>query len=272
MTLDETGKVIDRKAIAVRYFTERVGDAGMEMVPIQGGTYLRGSPEGEVGGYDDEKPQFRVTVPDFWMGRYAVTQAQWRAVAQLPKVDRDLNADPSYFKGDRRPVERVSWDDAQEFCARLSQAMGATYRLPSEAEWEYVCRAGTTTPFALGATLTTDFANFDGDNSPYANAPKGEDRNETIVVGNFPPNAWGLYDMHGNVWEWCEDAWKNNYNGVPVDGSPYIDNSTEYRLLRGGSWYSNPRYCCSAVRHYISRDIRLGNLGFRVACDAPSAL
>ena len=139
--------------------------------------------------------------PDFWMGRYAVTQAQWRAVAQLPKVDRDLNADPSYFKGDRRPVERVSWDDAQEFCARLSQAMGATYRLPSEAEWEYVCRAGTTTPFALGATLTTDFANFDGDNSPYANAPKGEDRNETIVVGNFPPNAWGLYDMHGNVWE-----------------------------------------------------------------------
>jgi hypothetical protein len=128
VTVDASGRIVKREVIRVPYFTEMAGNVGLDMVAISGGRYLRGSPNSEAGRYDEESPQFEVSVPDFFMGRYAVTQAQWKAVAQLPKVDRDLEADPSRFKGDRRPVEQVSWDDAQEFCARLSQAVSFTER------------------------------------------------------------------------------------------------------------------------------------------------
>jgi len=181
-------------------FVETVRDLNLEMVAIPAGKFLMGSPEDEEERDKDESPQHEVSVPGFYMGKFAVTQAQWRVVAQLPQINRSLNADPSRFKGDNRPVERVSWDEAQEFCARLSQATGKAYRLPSEAQWEYACRAGSTTPFAFGATLNTDIANYDG-NYTYGNSKKGVWREQTVDVGSFPPNAWGLYEMHGNVWE-----------------------------------------------------------------------
>jgi formylglycine-generating enzyme required for sulfatase activity len=157
----------------------------------------------------------------------------------------------------------VSWDDAQEFCARLAKATGKAYRLPSEAVWEYAARAGTTTPFAYGATLSTEIANYDG-NYTYGNGQKGEYREQTVDVGSFPPNAWGLYEMHGNVYEWNEDSWHENYNGVPTDGTAWIDNSTEYKLLRGASWLSNPKYCRSADRLNYGRGLQFGSIGFRL--------
>ena len=198
------------------------------------------------------------------MGKFPVTQSQWKAIADFPKVNIDLNPDPSTFKGANRPVETVSWDDAIEFCARLSKKTEKTYRLPSEAEWEYACRAGTTTPFYFGETITTDLANYNG-NYTYGSAPKGEYRQQTTDVGKFPANPFGLFDMHGTIWEWCQDEWHKNYNGAPKDGSAWlVDNDNQTRLLRGGSWSNDPRLCRSAYRNYDARDSRYSFVGFRV--------
>ena len=263
--VDQYGKIVKRHIIEPEYFTERVNGIGIEMVAIPGGRFWMGSPDGEADRYryDSESPQHEVSVPDFFLGKFTVTQAQWRAVAQLPQINQSLNADPSNFKGDNRPVEVVSWDEAQEFCARLSQATGKAYRLPSEAQWEYACRAGSTTPFAFGATLNTDIANYDG-NDTYGNGKKGVWREQTVDVGSFPPNAWGLYEMHGNVWEWCEDSWYDNYNGAPTDGTAWIDNGEQNRLLRGGSWGSFSEYCRSANRVNDPRDGQDNRIGFRL--------
>jgi formylglycine-generating enzyme required for sulfatase activity len=170
-------------------------------------------------------------------------------------------------------VERVSWLEAMEFCSRLSQRTGRSYTLPSEAQWEYACRAGTQTPFHLGDTISSELANYDGDYS-YADGPKGIYREQTTPVGMFPANAWGLHDMHGNVREWCLDQWHGNYNGAPTDGSAWVDyaegektkESVRSRLLRGGSWNDFPRFCRSAYRNNNHPDFRNFNIGFRVCC------
>jgi formylglycine-generating enzyme required for sulfatase activity len=251
-----------------------VGDAlPLHMVLVPGGTFLMGSPPDEPERQEREGPQHEVTVPSFFMGRYPVTQAQWRAWAALPQVKRELKAAPSNFKGDNNPVEKVSWYDAEEFCARLSTHTGRPYRLPSESEWEYACRAGTTTPFYFGKTITTDVANYDG-NSTYGDGPQGESRNETTPVDHFGiANAFGLSDMHGNVWEWCQDHWHSNYEGAPTDGSAWIEGGDSGgRIRRGGSWNFNPRLCRSAYcDHYVPGfDSRF--IGFRVVCSAPRTL
>ncbi len=193
------------------------------------------------------------------MGRYTVTQEQYQAV---------MGNNPSRFKGAKKPVENVSWEQAKEFCAIISQSSGKTYRLPSEAEWEYACRAGTTTPFHFGSTITTAIVNYDG-NYPYVSAPKGEYRQQTTNVGIFPPNAFGLYDIHGNVWEWCEDTWHDNYNGAPTDGSAWVSENNQ-KMLRGGSWVSHAINCRSAYRGWGVRDHRNDNVGFRVVLSASS--
>jgi formylglycine-generating enzyme required for sulfatase activity len=244
----------------------------LELVRIPGGRFWMGSPENEAERLDREGPQHSVTVPEFWLGKYPVTQTQWSEVAALPKVRIDLQPFPSHFKGDNRPVEQVNWFEAVEFCERLSRATGRTYRLPSEAEWEYACRAGTTTPFYFGETITTDLANYDG-NYTYGNGPKGVYRKQTTDVGSFPPNAFGLYDMHGNVWEWCADHWHSNYEGAPTDGSAWLSNdNSSNRLLRGGSWRALPRYCRSANRLNNLPDFRNSRIGFRVVCASARAL
>ncbi|MGD1849583.1 MAG: formylglycine-generating enzyme family protein [Cyanophyceae cyanobacterium] len=241
-----------------------MGGTPREMVGVPAGDFLMGSLKGE--GDDDEKPQHRVTFAQgFWMGRYPVTQAQWKWGAGLKVVEHRLNADPSGFKGPNRPVEKVSWDDAQEFCCRLSRELSQAFKLPSEAQWEYACRSGTTTPFAFGKTLTTDLANYDG-NSTYGGGPKGEVRAKTTGVGQFPANQWGLHDMHGNVREWCEDAWHEDYEGAASNGGARINNKSTSRLLRGGSWFDAPGYCRSAWRGHDRRDDRYLNVGFRVVC------
>jgi formylglycine-generating enzyme required for sulfatase activity len=252
-----------------QYFIEDLGNGiQLEMVMIPGGSFMMGSPEEEEDSNDDERPQHQVTIKAFCLGKYQVTQAQWKAVAVFPQVNRELTQDPSNFKGDNRPVEQVSWEDAVEFCDRLSQYTGRTYRLPSEAEWEYACRAGTTTPFHFGETITTDLVNYNG-NYTYGQGSKGVYRKETTEVGSFGvANNFGLYDMHGNVWEWCQDDWHSDYEGAPIDGSAWLDNeeSSNRKLLRGGSWYDNPERCRSAFRSYDNLDSISDSIGFRVVC------
>jgi len=305
-------------------------------VSIPAGEFLMGSDESDPGAHSDEMPQHLVRLQSFSMSQAPITQAQWRAVAMLPSVDRKLNPNPSYFKGDNLPVERVSWHDAIEFCARLSIKTRKPITLPSEAQWEYACRAGTTTAYAFGDTLTNQMANFEG--------------NTTTPVGTYPANAWGLHNMHGNVWEWCLDAYHSSYEGAPTDGGAWVEGdslgkscavelgtsfpgtvarptasgpsrssasatsasasasvgdslgkscavvrgasfpdivarpavagtsrtsatsasasvlSLTKKLLRGGSWSSDPRDCRSAYRYWDHPDFRSGNIGFRVCC------
>ncbi|MFM6539740.1 MAG: formylglycine-generating enzyme family protein [Microcystis panniformis] len=236
------------------------------MVLIPEGIFMMGSSENEEGSINSERPQHQVTISPFSMGKYPVTQAQWRTVAALEKVNIDLASYPSYFEGDNRPVEQVSWHDAIEFCARLSNYTKKLYRLPSEAEWEYACRAGTTTPFHFGEIISTDLANYDG-NYTYGDGLKGVHRKGTTDVGTFSPNAFGLHDMHGNVWEWCQDDWHNNYEGAPTDGSAWIS-LTNRTVLRGGSWNYYPVLCRSASGNWDNAKFNYINVGFRVVCDA----
>jgi formylglycine-generating enzyme required for sulfatase activity len=195
------------------------------------------------------------------MGQYPVTQAQWRAVSLLDDVEIDLKPNPSGFKGDNLPVESVTWFEAVEFCARLSRHTGYSYLLPSEAEWEYACRAGTTSPFYFGNTISTDQVN-------HKNYYK-----QTTPVGQFPPNAWALYDMHGNVWEWCQDHWHDSYEGAPTGGCVWAKGgNSDLRILRGGSWDVIPWYCRSAYRLIFGPGNDLSIIGFRVVCSAPRTL
>jgi formylglycine-generating enzyme required for sulfatase activity len=167
----------------------------LELVRIPGGSFPMGSPDTELERFDREGPQHRVTVAEFFMGKYAVTQSQWRVVAAMETVNRELDPNPSRFQGEDRPVERVSWLEAVEFCDRLSRHTGRTYRPPTEAEWEYACRAGTETPFHFGSTITPALANYNG-NYTYADEPKGEYRGQTTPVGSFGvANSFGLYDI-----------------------------------------------------------------------------
>ncbi len=268
------GEQIKKESKQSQYFREDLGNGiTLEMVAIPGGTFLMGSPANEKDSFGDERPQHEVNVPTFFIGKYPITQAQWQAIASRTdlKVKQDLDFKPAYFKdrpdSDRRPVEQVNWYDAIEFCARLSKLTVREYRLPSEAEWEYACRARTTTPFYFGETITGELANYDASYT-YADEPNGEYRSETTPVGQFPPNAFGLYDMHGNVWEWCADTWHDNYKDAPTDGSVWIENGDDNRSpLRGGAWGSNPNNCRSAIRYYnFRRDYRNLFNGFRVVC------
>ncbi|MBD2440987.1 formylglycine-generating enzyme family protein [Nostoc sp. FACHB-110] len=258
VTVNVRGTITKRRNCQANYFVENVGNgATLEMVQIPGGTFTMGSPTTEAQRLDNEGPQHQVTVPMFFMGKYEVTQAQYQAI---------MGNNPSCFKGETRPVEQVSWDEAIEFCKKLSQKTGRTYRLPSEAEWEYACRAGTTTPFYFGETIITDLANYYG-HYTYASAPKGQYRQQTTNIGQFPPNSFGLYDMHGNVWEWCLDIYNNNYNRVPTDGSAWVsENDHDSRIMRGGSWDSYPRKCRCAYRVRNARADRGNDVGFRLVC------
>ena len=266
VTVNEKGESTNPEPKASHVFSEKIGDVDLDLVPIAGGTFTMGSPESEAGRQDDEGPQREVSIQPFLISKYPVTQAHWKAVVSLPKVERDLESDHFYWKGDTRPVETVSWDDVVEFCQRLSKHTDREYRLPSEAEWEYACRAGTTTPFHFGETLTVDLANYNA-NSTYGAGPRGEYRAQTTEVGIFSANAFGLYDMHGNVWEWCLDHWHSNYEGAPIDGRAWIEGgNSSQRVTRGGGWGSNPGYCRSAFRNGHAREEVSGYIGFRVVC------
>ena len=291
-------------------FREKRDGLELAMLLIPAGSFVMGSPPQEQERDDREGPQHRVELGEFLLGRTPITQAQWRAVSQwqpLPaeRWGRELDPEPSFFQprsnpkargfgdgrfsllegetdSDQRPVDNVSWLEAIEFCSRLSQRTGRPYTLPSEAQWEYACRAGTTTAFHFGETITPELANYDG-TSTYADGSKGEVRKQTNPVGMFPANAWGLQDMHGNVGEWCLDHWHHSYEGAPADGSAWLnpaepnnkattkkgnnsDSEYQSRLLRGGSWFLIPGGCRSAYRDINPPGNRSISIGFRVCC------
>jgi eukaryotic-like serine/threonine-protein kinase len=243
---------VTRSMGKAEHFLEDLGNGfHLEMVYIPTGIFQMGSPRGE--GSEGERPQHSVTVPGFYLGRYVVTQEQYLTI----------NGDnPAKWSGANLPIDNVSWQDAQEFCRKLSAKTGKKYRLPSEAEWEYACRAHTTTAFYCGTEITTELANFDGNTSD----PKGEYRKQTTPVNQFLANGFGLHDMHGNVWEWCDDDWHKTYAGAPIDGSVWSSGSEDGQILRGGSWHFSAKYCRSAARLRKPRDYRDIFVGFRVAC------
>ncbi|NES71623.1 MAG: SUMF1/EgtB/PvdO family nonheme iron enzyme, partial [Okeania sp. SIO2D1] len=264
VTVNTRGEIKSHRQHQAEVMKENLGNGVfLEMVKIPAGRFLMGSPETEPQRRDSESPQHYVEVPEFFIGKYPVTQAQWQAV---------IGNTPSSFKGANRPVEKVNWYEATEFCQKLSDRTGKKYSLPSESQWEYACRAGTTTPFYFGETITSELANYGG-TFTYTDEPEGKYRGETTDVGIFPPNAFGLYDMHGNVWEWCADDWHDNYNGAPTDGSAWLDGNEFRSPLRGGSWYNNPLNCRSALRYLnYRRDNHYILIGFRVVCDARRTL
>jgi len=268
VTVGAKGQKLDQSKGQASYFTEDLGKGiSLEMVVIPAGSFQMGSPDTEEKRRNSESPLHQVTLASFCMGKYPVTQAQWQAVAALPQVNRELDPNPSRFKGKDLPVEQVSWSDTVEFYARISRKTGREYRLPSEAEWEYACRAGTNTPFHFGKTITPELVNYDG-NYTYGSGIKGKYRKRTTPVGSFKvANAFGLYDMHGNVWERCTDHWHGSYKGAPTDGSVWFtDNNNHSRMLRGGSWNFNPWYCRSANRIDLGLDFSSSFIGFRVVC------
>jgi formylglycine-generating enzyme required for sulfatase activity len=255
--LDNQGKIVARPKGTAQIYKEELGNGiSLTMMKIPAGSYMMGSLSNEVGSQAEEKPQHKVNLKSFYLGQTEVTQAQYQAI---------MGTNPSKFKGAELPVEQVSWLNAQEFCEKLSQKTGKNYSLPSESQWEYACRAGTTTPFSFGDTITTDAANYNG-NYIYGKAPKGIYRQKTTVVNTFPPNAFGVFDMHGNVWEWCEDGWSDNYKNASSDGSGSVllaPNSGAH-VLRGGSWVNYPNNCRSAYRLRSNADVFNSAVGFRV--------
>ncbi len=294
--VDAKGKQKSLQHAAAMVFTENLGSAnGLDMVAIPGGSFTMGSPDSEPERQPNEGPQHHVTLAPFFVGSAPITQAQWLAVvmAHPAKLQYDLNPSPSFFRGIDLPVESITWYQAAEYCRRLSAITGRDYRLPSEAQWEYCCRAGSTDPFNVGPTVTTDLANYCGtggavcgdsdghsiasayyagvkyESGAYGQGPAGIFRGTTTRAGTFPPNRFGVYDMHGNVWELCLDMTTSSYDQVPRDGSAYLaDPAESNRILRGGSWSHNPAICRSAFRNLIEPDNPgwQGRIGMRVVC------
>ncbi len=295
-TVDEKGASMPAERASASIFTETLGaSTGMDMMSTPAGVFTMGSPKYEPERRANEGPQHSVTLGRFFIGAFPVTQAQWAAVvtAHPGKFAYGLDPYPSFFKGDDLPVESIAWNQADEFCRRLAEMTRRDYRLPSEAEWEYSCRAGSTGPFNVGPTITTDLANYCGEggavcgksdgqsvasdvydgvtygSGAYDQGPAGIFRATTTPKGTFPPNRFGLYDMHGNVWEYCLDAANPTYADAPADGGAYSSGPPgSNRILRGGSWSHNPAICRSAYRDVIAPDNPgwQGRIGLRVAC------
>jgi formylglycine-generating enzyme required for sulfatase activity len=245
----------------------KTGADGPLMVVIPAGRFRMGSPTDEPERFDGEGPRHEVRIAaPFAMGVYAVTFEDYDIFCESTK--RKKPEDPGWGRASR-PVINVSWEDAQGYCAWLGEQTRRSYRLPSEAEWEYACRAGTATPFHFGPLITTEQANFNG-NYTYKGSAEGEFRAWTVPVGSFMPNAFGLHDMHGNVWEWCHDPWHKSYEGAPIDGSAWEEGGEKgSRVLRGGSWGLRPRDCRAACRYRDAPGSRGTLIGFRVCCAAP---
>jgi formylglycine-generating enzyme required for sulfatase activity/uncharacterized caspase-like protein len=251
ITIDRNGKLVESFQSQTHCYIEKIDSEILEMIVIPGGTFSMGSSGRKT--LHNELPIHEVTVQPFLLSKSPITKELWRKVSSLPKVHQELKLRPSLRGSKQHPVVEISCFEATEFCNRLSQATGLDYRLPTEAEWEYACRAGTTTPFHFGEAITSELANFD--------------TKQIVKVGNFPfANAFGLMDMHGNVWEWCQDHWHDNYHGAPTDGTAWLDNNhNQSHVMRGGSWRNEASLCRSSFRLSGAFGQAFNNVGFRVA-------
>ena len=255
VSVDSNGEIIVRQSGSASCLIERLDvSVSLDLVLIPGGKFMMG----DNTHHPDEQPIRQVTLSPFYMGKYAITQAQYRQVMG-EHLGNGLGAD--------YPVEKINWDDAIAFCTKLSQKTGKQYSLPSEAQWEYACRAQTTTNFHFGETINPDLVNYNGE-YPYNGAPIGQNRDRSTPVGTFPANAFGLHDMHGNVWEWCLDRYQPNYLTAPIDGSAVADTpelaGNSKRVMRGGAWDYVAKGCRSAVRCSLDSSLRMNGCGFRV--------
>ncbi len=240
----------------------KVKDISCKMRFIPAGSFLMGSPETEAERRDDETQHPVTLTRGFWLGETTVTQVLWQAM---------MANNPSSFKAEKDellPVDSVSWDDCEEFCQRINEKIpGLELSLPTEAQWEYACRAGTETPFSTGEQLSTEQANYNG-NFPYNDGEKGQYRQKTVAVNSFSPNGWGLYQMHGNQWEWCKDGKRVYKSQAEVD--PVGDDGS-VRVLRGGGWGLSGRICRSAFRLHSQRGSAFRDFGLRVSQVEPVA-
>jgi formylglycine-generating enzyme required for sulfatase activity len=241
-------------------------DVCPEMIVVPAGEFIMGAPESEEDSEDNERPQHKITIAKpFAVGRFAVTFDEWDACVADGGCRNYRPPDRGWGRG-RRPVINLWWDDAKAYVAWLSNTTGKTYRLLSEAEREYVTRAGTTTPFWWGSILSTDRANYDGSFTyPFGVGPKGVDRRKTLPVDAFEPNPWGLYQVHGNVYEWVEDCWHGNYHGAPTDGSAWTETDCKRHVLRGGTWNFPSWHVRAASRGAVASAVELLPVGLRVA-------
>lgn len=252
VTTNKRGEIISTTLGYARSFIQDLGNGvNLEMVQIPGGKYLMGSRDERC---DWEFPEHEVILPNFFMSKYPVTQEQYKVIT---------GANPSMFKGDQLPVENVSWNNAVSFCEELAIKTGKSYTLPSETQWEYACRAGTGTAFYFGDSINSDLVNYNG-NYSYGLVHKQKFRQKTLAVGSLMPNAYGLYDMHGNVYEWCLDDWHSNYNGAPDNQNPWFSRSSRWKVVRGGSWNTSPQDCRSTSRSLHMADSAYGDIGFRL--------
>jgi formylglycine-generating enzyme required for sulfatase activity len=234
-----------------------------EIVVVPAGSFTMGSPDSEEGRIEEEGPQHRVTFgKSFGVGKFAVTFEEWDACVADGGCNGYAPSDEGWGRG-RRPVINVSWEDAKAYVVWLSRKTGKSYRLLSEAEREYVTRAGTTTPFWWGASISTQQANYNG-NYTYGTGATGVSRRQTVPVNSFQPNPWGLYQVHGNVWEWTEDCWHDDYLGAPSDGSAWTSGGCSDRVIRGGAWYFYPWLLRAAFRIWNSANGRDNVVGFRL--------
>lgn len=262
-------------------FTFRDCDVCPELVVVPGGTFMMGSQPDELKRDDEEDPIHEVSVASFAVGKFEVTRGEFTSFVEetgheaggscfvqtgsVGKMDASKSwRSPGFQQTGSDPVVCISWNSAQAYVTWLSQKTGGDYRLPSEPEWEYVARAGTRSPFHFGSTITSDQANYNGTHR-YGEGDKGVYRGRTLPVGSFPPNAFGLHDVHGNVWEWVEDCWNDSYRGAPQGGSPWLSGNCGRRVMRGGGWGSHPGNIRSANRTRFILEYRNYNFGFRVA-------
>jgi formylglycine-generating enzyme required for sulfatase activity len=265
VSVNQRGDFYDHRKLRARRLVERIdGNVSLSLNRIPAGDFKMGS-----DAYSHEGPVRCVRVPQFYLSRHLITQSQWRVVTRLPAVNLKLADNPSYFQGADLPVDSVSWPEAVEFCHRLEALTGKAYRLPTEAEWEYACRAHSDTSFAFGETITAQIVNYDGSH-PFKNGLAGSSRQGTINVGSLGiANRFGLYDMHGNLWEWCADEWHQHYDvGAPDDGSAWVTNENPtHRTLRGGSWCNWAEMCRTSerIKGRADQTEQLYYIGFRVA-------
>lgn len=264
VAVDRDGKEVSRRHGKAKQYSEDLGSGvKLEMVSIPAGSFLMGSPENEAERGANEGPQHRVSVKAFYLGKFEVTRGQWGEVTKLPKVRRNIW--PHQPDNYDYAIDDVNWYEVIEFCERLSRKTGRKYRLPTEAEWEYACRAGTTTPYHFGETIQPKLANYGGRYSGSAGSSSGGFADPGLPAGKRGiANGFGLYDMHGGVDEWCLDPFHKNYIGAPVDGSVWKRGGSGDRVLRGGSFGSNPQYCRSAHRWGMPPNYSASGFGFRV--------